>query len=59
MNESLKKLTPHRRAGNVVIGGALATILVWVVEVTTAIKVPPEVSVALGTILSFVIVQWT
>lgn len=59
MNDRLKKLTPHRRAGNVVIGGAVATILVWLVEVTTAIKVPPEVSVAIGTTLSFAIVQWT
>lgn len=58
MKEQLKRLTPHRRAGNVVIGGAFATIIVWIVELTTTIKVPPEVSVAIGTILSFAIVQW-
>lgn len=57
MNQ-FKRLQPHRRATNVVIGGAISTILVWLVELTTSIKVPPEVSVALGTILSFIIVQW-
>ncbi len=34
------------------LAGAIATVLVWIVETTTNVEIPPEVSTAIGTIFT-------
>ena len=58
MNERLQRLTPHRRATLGAIGGSVVTVLVWVLQITTTIVVPAEVSAAFTTMVVFGITQW-
>lgn len=34
------------------LAGAIATVLVWLITVTTGVEIPSEVSTAIGTILT-------
>lgn len=41
------------------LAGAAITVLVWLIETTTNISVPPQVATALGTLLTAIFVYLT
>jgi H+/Cl- antiporter ClcA len=48
----LSSITPNTNAVvGTTVGSALATVIVWGVETFGGVKVPPEVAIAVGTIL--------
>ena len=46
---------PSRKITAGVLSGALASLLVWAVDVFVGIKIPAEQAVALSTLLTFVV----
>ena len=58
MNEQIKRLTPHRRATLGAISGSFVTVAVWIVQATTGLVIPAEVSAAFTTLVVFGVTQW-
>lgn len=46
---------PTNKVAAAGIGGALTSILVWIVSVTTKVEVPPEVAAAGATVVAFIL----
>jgi hypothetical protein len=45
---------PTRKVGSGVDAGAVVTILVWIIDATTGVEMPPEVAAALVTVITLV-----
>jgi putative flippase GtrA len=46
---------PTRKVGAGAIGGAIAAIVAWVLNVVAEVDIPPEVAIAASTVFSFIL----
>jgi hypothetical protein len=45
---------PNRKVGSGALAGAVVTVLVWIVDATSGVEIPPEIAAALVTIITLV-----
>lgn len=59
MESNQKPQAGTRKLASGGLAGAVATIVVWLFETTTKVKIPPEVSVAIGTVVTSIFFYYT
>lgn len=48
----MAKATPTRKVGSGAVGGAIATVIIWVITATTGVEIPAEVAAAVTVIVT-------